>query len=511
MRRINALRGDTAAPPPAIARDACAFACALLVYLAAAGGLFYYAAVVQIALLCGVTAGLFSTRWERAAAAASVAVAAGWMLGPPFAGFAPLLRTDYGTMLACAAGAAVAAAATQMAGTALGGRFVRVASIVLVAFVIANYWATAHGFDARGTSVARQLAQRPGPGTMWSDEAMYAEVYNRMHEGQGYYRAVQGVWRDNHLSAGVLPASVLDVRPPALQWMLRLIAPSTSLVFYDLLILSSLAIAAAAVLAGTLVRRQFGVVAAAWVAVSVGFVPRGDTMFSETWAVALTLIALGALVYAAAHEKWRAAFLAGAVAALLAGAVREFCLILPVAGLVAAWVAPPERRRFQSITWAATAALLAVYYAAHVREASRILVAGGQGAGRWFHPGLSNVLLAVHYFDPAFGALGWSLVVVAAAGVIGAAVAPRRQVRALLGLVVSAFVIVFALFRNTPFALDDLTHTANYWGILLVPLLAACMPVAFALVPGMRRYCGEWPRSVEPELAARTAEETADE
>jgi hypothetical protein len=507
---VNALLGDAGAPPSALARDACAFACALLVYLAAAGGLFFYAAVLQIAILCGVVAGLFASRWELAAVAGAAAVGVGWLLGPPFAGLTLLSRGDLGSAIACVAGAALVAAATQRGASMLRGRVVQVLSIVLVTFVIANFWATGLGLDANTTRVTSWLAQRPIVGMAWNDDTTFAEIYHRMHEGQDYYQAVQSAFHDNAVVPPI--TSVLDVRPPAQQWIWQVIAPNSAFIFYDMLLLASLAIVAAAVLAGTLVRRQFAVVAAVPVATAFLYVVAGENVtYSETWAAALTLISLAALVYAAAHEKWRAAFIVGAMAALLAGSMREFCLILPVAGMAASWVAPPERRSVQKIAWVGVAGLLGVYYTAHVLAASRLITMEAPQFSPWFRPGLSNLVVAVRYFEPAFGALGWLPYAIAVLGVVGVAVAPRRQVRMLLSVVAGALIIAFALFRNGAYAARDPKLAVTYWGILLVPLLAACMPVAFALVPGMRRYCGEWPPSNEPEPAEEIAEAIADE
>jgi hypothetical protein len=494
MTQMDAHMADAGVQPSAVARDACALACAPLVYLASAGRLFFWAPVPQLAFLCGMVAGLLASRWEWAAVAGAAAIAVGWTLGPPVGGAGQLARGDVASMLVCVAGAALVAVAARLGTSAFGGRFTRVASIALVAFVIANLWATAFGFNAQGPSVPSVMEQRAVPGTPWADESTYLEVYHRMREGQGYYSASAGVFRDDALFTEGGPTSVLNVRPPALQWALHLIAPTTSLVFYDLLILSSLAIAAAAVLAGTLVRRQFAIVAAVPVATCFLLVPGHNVLYSESWAVALVLISLGALVYAVAHERWRAAFVVGVIAALMAGAVREFCLIVPVAGFAASWVAPQKRRGFQKIAWILGGGALAVYYAAHVMAASGILVHGGGsavGAGWWFSPSASNLLEAIGYFTPGFGLLGWFVYLIAIGGVAGVAAAPRGQVRVLLSVVVGALVVAFTVFRAHAFTLGGQAGSLNYWGILLVPLLAACMPVAFALVPGMRGYPGE--------------------
>jgi hypothetical protein len=102
-------------------------------------------------------------------------------------------------------------------------------------------------------------------------------------------------------------------------------------------------------------------------------------------------------------------------------------------------------------------------------------------------------MVAVRYFEGAFGAIEWFPFAITVLGVAGVAVAPRRQVRVLLSAVVGALIVAFVLFRNEAYAVIDPNQVSDYWGILLVPLLAACMPVAFALVPGMRRYQGDEP------------------
>jgi hypothetical protein len=497
---MNALVGPPDIAPSPLARDVCGFAAALLLFVSASGGLFFLGALPQLAFVCGVLAALFATRVDFAAAEAAFAIVAGWLIAPPFDGVKVLHRGDAVLMLACAIGAGAVAAGVRWVAPRGGRHFIRIASGVLVALVVANFAVTALAYDVNVFSVTGWLAERPKAGTSWSDAAAYAEMHNRMLEGQTYYQAVAGVHRDNAAFVKA-PEKVLDVRPPALQMTLAAIARTPASLYFDLLALSALGIVASSVLASTLVRRQFAVVAAAPVAMSLlGAVPTVAVIFAETWAVSLALIALAALVHAAAHEKWRAAFVTGVVAAVLAASVREFCLILPVAGLAATFVAPLDRRRFQRIAWGAAAVLLVAYYGAHFAAASRILAPGTAGGNWWFSPSVNNLVLAVQFFSGVFRTAGWLPFLLVLAGIAGIAGAPRGQSRVVLAVTTGALVVAFAIFRNSLHNVETgQAQDINYWGILLVPILLACAPGVFAFVTGMRRYRADAP----PPQAAR--------
>lgn len=464
-------------------RNASAFASALLVYLASAGALLFYLTLPQLALLCGTAAGLVASRREHAAALAALAVAAGWLIAPPVAGGVRMSATDVLALLACAAGAAAVAAAVHWAQARDGSAFVTAALVAIVTLLIADVWASALAHNAAG-SLTAWLGTRPPPGTSWSDDTAFKELYRRILDGQGYYAAFRGIAVDN-ARWGAPPSSVFNVRPPALFLFLRALRMPPEGFFFGLLGLSSFSVAAAAMLSASLVRRQFCIAGAAAVASAfLGLCTTTTVLTNDSWGVALALISLGALAAAVRSRRWLSLFVTGAVFALLAASVREFYLCLPAAGLLAAFLAPTSRARTQKLAWSGVIALLAVYYAAHVTLASHILSAAAAPKS-WLSPGFGNLVTAAGLFGPAFGPARWVAYLLGALGLLALLGMPSGQTRALLSATLGALVVFLLLFSSNAFAEPGVP--LNYWGTDLMPLLFACVPVAIGLIPSMRR------------------------
>jgi hypothetical protein len=487
-RRAEAERVNAVAPTP-LARNTAAFVCGLMVYLISAGGLFYYAAVPQSAILVGSMAGLFSNRRWMASAIGASAALSGWLLAPPVNGALQMTRGDLTAMIGLVLGSAAVAALVQWAVSSRGSAFVGTAVAVLVGLVIANVWVTALARDARVASVTAWLETPTVTGSPWSDDAAYVEVYRRVAGGADYYEAFRAVTYEN-VRWRTPPDSVLGVRPPALFWLLRLVAPRPRGVFYGLLALSCAAAAAAAVLAASMVRRQFAVIAAAATGAAFLFVTTSAAViFAESWAAAFAVISLAALIYAETHDRWTLPFVAGVASALAAAMLREFYLCIPLAGLLSAYLFADARSSAHRRAWIIAVGVLALYYMAHFYGASRIIVPATAAGLKWFAPSPGNLLGMARFFAEAFGPMGWVVYPMSLMGISAAAAAPRGRIRALLVVVFGALTLFFILFRSD--AVDQTGQSSNYWAIALMPILLACSPLAFGLVPGMRRRCAE--------------------
>jgi hypothetical protein len=470
---------------------------ALSVYLAAWHGLFYYnAPFVQLLVLSAATAGLIAKRWQLAAGAAGVALLAGWLLFPPVSPEGSLYRGDLASMAVYALGGAVIGGLVAWLASKVGERGVRVGSALLVCLVLANFCTTTVGLSRsvetsklgeQPVTISTWLQYRPVPGQNWSDEQVYLEEYHRMTEGSSYYDAVRTAWTDN-ATWGVPPGSVFEVRPPAVFWLLRTLAPRFDGVLYVFLAMVVLAAAAAAAMSGVIVRPAFAVLGATLVVQYYLFLATTSGLIdAETWGSCFALAAVCCVAASQAlRSRWRAAFIAGAAAAAIAAMMREFFLIVPAAGVASTFAASAERKKTQWRVWAGAWAAVAVYYAVHVYNASHIITGGGRlGLFHWWRPGLGNMGYALIYATNYVGPTQLAAWVAVALGLLGIVCAPPGQARRAIAISVVVPLAFFAVFRNDA-ALNGVGTPINYWGVVVTPIVLACVPLVFSLVPGFR-------------------------
>lgn len=477
--------GTLAVEPSALGRNITGFACALIVYLSVRGLIFTHAPLIQLAGFVGATAGLFAFTIESAGIGAALAMAVGWVLLPPEVGtaFAPeqLMRADIVELALLIFGSAAVAMTVRWSSSVGTGRVPAALVWVMVALLAVNLVASA---NAQFPLLQQRLEQRPVAGTPWADEDAYLEMHRRMLEGSTYHEAVLSVWQDNTLWDRA-PDGVFDIRPFGLFMFYELISRDCASLPHRLLIIYVVALFAAAGLVDALMRRRFAIVGAACVAPALLYIVTSThLMLAEAWAMPFAIIAVAALVYAAEHPNWRWAFLLGVVAACFAAAFREFYLCLFPAGLAAAYVAQSGRRHFQKLIWMLATGAIGTYYLIHIAMAARVV--GGTGPMTdWFHPSILNIIMAMGFLKDAFGAV-WIDAFFVLVGAVGVYLAPKGQVRILLGGVVLTLALFFLMFRTQ--VIDIVSgQVYDYWGIALSPFLYTCVPLVFALVPGMRR------------------------
>ncbi len=151
------------------------------------------------------------------------------------------------------------------------------------------------------------------------------------------------------------------------------------------------------------------------------------------------------------------------------------------------------------LSWVLGLSVVGLSYAIHYSLA-RSVVDPSSTYTQFRAGGLAWVLNALRYATDHLGSGGWFALALAALGLLGAALIPELQLRLLVLLSTTVPLAAFLFVANT--AVDDRTGiTKNYWGAAVVPLLYACIPFVFALLPGALVSRSAGARDIEPGLS----------
>jgi hypothetical protein len=474
-------------------RSLAALLAALLTYLPASAGLLFYLPLPQLALLTGVAGGLLAPDPAFAALAAGAGVAIGMLLRAPSA-LAPAWGSPgaLGPAAATVAGAAAVAYAARFALTRWRGRAGLLLTIGAVALIVANLWASVAVADRApafgGRSLETILTEAPASGVPLSDDEFYHSVLVRLRAGEPYYAAFHDAYAANPRWGGP-PDSVLSYRLPTLFYFLAAVPGGADGIVVALLLLVSGAVAAVVWLTAQRVRLPLAIPAAASLAAYFLYpLTRPSILYIEPWAATVSVIALACLVAADSGgepARGRRLLVAGVALVVLAALLRELMVFLLVAGIAGAAFAPRAERRFRLGLWSGGTALVVVAYAAHAAAASAAGIAGRLGVSPWLSGGPLFAYYGLLWNNRYLGADAWFPIVLALAGLTGALLAPDRSRKALLTAACVLPLGAFLFFGNG--ATTGSGIPVNYWGAIVMPLLIALSPWAFAAIPGMAR------------------------
>lgn len=234
VKRSSPARANNLKPGPAaarLARDAVALVAGVLVYGALAPMLVQITAVIQIALLTGVSVGLLATVVADAAAVGVLAGVLGLLWVQPFE-----VATATGVTQGLLVAATVLGSGLVAAGAALLTRrgpkqtrsWLALAGVVIV---LVNLWSTTLVLDTTqlkgGPAGLTALSFVPPAGQTLADNEFYQRVMWLMQGGEGYYHAFRRAFRENP-RWGTDPYFVVDYRMPTLFWFWRLLPGSRS-------------------------------------------------------------------------------------------------------------------------------------------------------------------------------------------------------------------------------------------------------------------------------------------
>ncbi len=476
-------------------RGVAAFLAAMLTQMVTGGGLFFHAPEVQGAIIVGLTAGLVASTLAQAALAAGLGSALGIVLVSPYyirdAGLSTAVA--FGTGVLASIGAALAGAAVRAACE----RRRQVATIAFgfaVAMIVVNMWVTVFEVDRRqfGTTppLFERLERTMPAGSDLSDDYFYIQVRLKMRDGQGYYEAFREGYRENP-RWGRDPGEVFSYRLPTVFWFWQLLPAGSRGLVAGMLLVATGAVVGVAFGVSPWVRLPLAIPGAAAIAAYYIFhgTQTGIT-YVEPWASALAVMAVSVASLSFTSSRWRVWTVVSVALGVLSVLVRELMIFVPLAGLASAFISSPESRRFRSVAWGAGLGVFVLAYALHylrVREALSHVT----DMSVFMTGGLNNLLLGLDYATKFLGRTAWFPTVLAMLGILGVLAASEKGARAFLGICAAAPLLLFMFAGNQ--AVNEEGIRTNYWGIMVVPILYAMGPAAFAFIPGVgvARRAGE--------------------
>jgi len=365
------------------------------------------------------------------------------------------------------------------------------------------------GVRNTGLPLTQALVVHPTQTAESLDETLYLIVVQKMHAGAGFYPTIVQALADSnrvHTDGQVRLNLPVSYRMPTVYWLLsRLPEDGGSLV------LAALLLGAAAAVAAYLLGRQF--VSAAWALVGCAAISSyaatvgasAGLLYVEYWTGLLGVIAVA--FFAAARGSTRrvlAMQIAAAAVATLAALTRELAIPFLIAGLIAVLADPVLRHVRAWIPWLTGLAATGVAYAVHWRLALAAFASSGVPNGvvparsrfPWFHPDGSGLFASMKLIRMTLHFNVIAIYVVLALAVVGIVLLPNgRGTRIMLALIGVVGVGLLAIVRAV--GTDQITgEPAGYWGLVVVPVALACLPLVVSRLV---------PRRDEREPATRTA------
>jgi hypothetical protein len=203
-------------------------------------------------------------------------------------------------------------------------------------------------------------------------------------------------------------------------------------------------------------------------------------MYAESWAIPFVVLGVALVEIAAGRTRWRPLLAAGVASLVIASLFREIALIGLVAGLIAAWMGPRDRRRWSLVAWGIGLGTVGVALLAHYLAVGS--ATHGEGAGWLFNPSLLNVAAGLQTGTERLASEWWVVALLALLAIAGIAARKERS-RVFVALMVGMPMLAFALVRNG--GLDvHVQGMVNYWGALFNPVIYGLVPWALAALPG---------------------------
>ncbi len=469
---------------------------AIVVITGAGAGLYFRTPVyLTLGLVAGLAAGIGCARWWRAIVVAAAGVVAGTVLAsavsdPPWHGnlfWVP-------GALECAIVAALLGAAVYYA-VARSSSLTPLVSALAVSAILATMCLSgltlASLRTAQGFAPIERLGTTPQLTPQSSDEDLYLNYLAHLRNGEPYHTSAVAVISEMNTHRTQSPVALdspLSYRLPTLYWLLaRLPSPAA---FVDLVLLvSCLGVGAAYVLARQFVARVPALAGASLVASLLSGYAGLMLLDAETWAGILAICAVMFVALARRHEK-RALLMHAAAAAcvLLAASLRELSVAFLMLGLIAALADRSGNRRRAWIPWVVASLATGGIYTAHwtaARAAYRGTAGSHTIAFPWFHADGSGLLSAVRLAANHAWVLPWFAWVFVLLGMAGSVLAPKDLPSRVMIVGVAVVGPLALLLLHPP---GWATYgVPGYWGDLFIPTTLACVPLAFAALPGVKR------------------------
>jgi len=487
------------AGPSTVASVVASAAIALLAHYCASFGLFALAPEWTTPLLVGsIVAVACRTRWMPAASGTALGLTIGLFIARPwFLGQSPN-QVFEAVLFVALGGCAAGTVAFVLAGRSHGKHAEWGVALVIVAAIVLGMWVTtatvdSGAFNPGSQSVNEWLSIRPELGNTPSDRDYYLRVFYDMHDGLPYYEAFARVYEADPVGGNRLPNGVPGYRLPTLFYLWLLLPAQGAAIPWAFLVFATIAVASAFSIGAQLSRPGVAVLGALMVAVAYLLIATTTWVtFVDGWAMAATLAGL-ALLVASVRRRSRG-LLWASIAVLLAGAAFREILVYPM--LVAAastLLLPRERRWHELVPWLVGLAAFAALYAAHaIAIGGRVDPQGS--AGFWLRGGFGHLFATLGFLQTFFGGAPLFLPLLVVLGLAGAIIVMghRRRLGAFLAATVGMPLVAFLFFGNAGRELDTGGIT-GYWGVLVVPIALALVPVAI-----------DWAlRRVEPAAGAR--------
>jgi len=360
---------------------------------------------------------------------------------------------------------------------------------VALAVIVGNLWATTLTVNdmAIGDAVTGQVnpsfndqVRGSVPDSLKeSDSAFYYAVYVALRDGADYYSEAHRLFKEQ--KGGRSPNSVVNYRFP-LVFFAWAALPGPEWIVPSYLVLASIATLSVVPLASGIVRLPIVIPAAGALAGYFLYFPTQLGLFSqEHWAATFALVALAATAVSLRNERWRTWTVVGVAAALVAVLVRDAMVFVLVGGIVSAAFATASQRRWRLVAWLVGTGVVAAAYAAHFARA-RAFTDPASAAGTFDRGSVAFLLQALTFATTRLGEAGWLPWVLALAGLSGALLVTRVELR--------AFALTSSLGPLAAFLVigNDARHAQtglpmNYWGAIVVPILYACIPFLFLWLP----------------------------
>lgn len=473
-------------------RFAVAFPAALLGYLVTANGFFLGGRPLLAAVLPAAVGALVCRRPALAAVSAANAVAFGTLLFPlPATGLAGGALGAFLSGLLCASLAGVLAWGVAKAIGGPSRRADGAIEIAVLSFLIVGMWYGAIRIDgSRLSGPVTLVAMLDKPVALQAgipDIDLFRHAIQAAGRGGDYYTAMRDALAAADRFAMVSPT---EFRMPTLAWMLAWLPGGAWGWVAACLTLGTAAVIAAFVLGSSLVQRPVALVGAAIVAQMYMRQASGPWLvYSDAWAGAMGLLSLALLSIAmqrGGDSPSRPWLLAAVAAALWAALLREHMLYLP-AGLMGIAIVTRAWRSLRAIYWAAVIPIWAVLFALHARAVG---ISPGALPRTHFHGGLPTLHASITVGQEFLGGAGWLPWILLAGAVLGAAGARPRWRRATMVWAVCAFTALLTVTGPEGMVAGQ---APGYWGWMLMPLVGALAPGAFALLPA-----GRAPARTEP-------------
>jgi hypothetical protein len=463
-----------------IRRAALALGAASLVGTLLSGAFFPGARSLLVGVLPGLLAALIAETILDAALVSAVSVAAAAAMAPLFAVRTPgdQWQVVGGVLLAAAVAVVVALAARVLMATSVPRSATIVLGIALV-FVVGSLWANSlYITHSTGDPTWAANLDRPIPGDKeMMDEGLFLYTVQQLRTGHDYYATMRGQL------ASELGKSALGYREPTLYWLLARLAGNGTGMIVLALLMTTVAVVSAFVLAGQLARWPLALVSAAAVAVYYEAVVVGPSLLdTEPWAAAFGLLAVALFAVAIRREDRARPYAWGAAAAAVVAVLfRELLLYVPLCGLLTTLVVRELRARRLWLPWASGLGLSAVVLALHWRATGGSLVNRLGGQWGWFsNAGWGKFWDALTWDQFMVGGYAWIIVVTLLLGWLAAVRARPTALRVFLPTVTIPWALGLALAGPALVGSMQFT-TIGYWGAAVIPLSIALCGAGLAL------------------------------